>query len=181
MLPQGPEAALFGISIAACATSIPLDPALNPTELDDDFRRLDLDAVVLPAWQQLTAWKVAQRTGFAIFEASKVGSDLSSIALRVVRTDRRLVPSDTTRFRNTALILKTSGTTGNAKLVRVTHRNLLAMASKMRQWFNLSAEDRCACFLPTYYAQGCKSAFSTFTIGRQRCFARDSKSDDIAD
>jgi acyl-coenzyme A synthetase/AMP-(fatty) acid ligase len=31
------------------------------------------------------------------------------------------------------------------------------MASKMRQWFNLSAEDRCACFVPTYYAHGYKS------------------------
>jgi acyl-CoA synthetase (AMP-forming)/AMP-acid ligase II len=81
--------------------------------------------------------------------------------LRVVRTDSRLIPSDIAAFRTTALILKTSGTTGTAKLVRVTHRNLLAMASKMRQWFNLSAEDRCACFLPTYYAQGYKSALRT--------------------
>jgi acyl-CoA synthetase (AMP-forming)/AMP-acid ligase II/acyl carrier protein len=182
VLPQGPEAALFGISIAACAISVPLNPTLNPTEFDDDFRRLDLDAVVLPAWQQSTAWEVAQRIGFAIFEASKVESDLSSIALRVVRTDRRLISSDTTRFRNTALILKTSGTTGNAKLVRVTHRNLLAMASKMRQWFNLSAEDRCACFLPTYYAQGCKSALLVpLLLGGSVALPGTQSPDDITD
>jgi acyl-CoA synthetase (AMP-forming)/AMP-acid ligase II len=73
VLPQGPEAALFGISIAACATSVPLNPALNPTELDDDFRRLDLDAVVLPAWQQSTAWEVAQRTGLQFLKRPKLG------------------------------------------------------------------------------------------------------------
>src|SRR6185312_5124571 len=59
---------------------------------------------------------------------------------------------------STALLLRTSGKTGAAKLVPVTHRNLLAMASKMQLWFNLSAQDRCACILPAYYAQGYKSA-----------------------
>jgi hypothetical protein len=73
VLPQGPEAALFGISIAACATSVPLNPALNPTELDDDFRRFDFDAVVLPAWQQSTAWEVAQRTGLQFLKRPKLG------------------------------------------------------------------------------------------------------------
>jgi acyl-CoA synthetase (AMP-forming)/AMP-acid ligase II len=116
VLPQGPEAALLGISIAACAISVPLNPALSPKELDDDFRRLDLDAVVLPGWQQSAAWEVARQSVLVIFEAPKAGFDLSSITLRPVRTDRRRIPSDATGF-NTALILKTSGTTGTAKLV----------------------------------------------------------------
>ena len=42
VLPKGPEAALLGVSIAASAISIPLNPTLNPRELENDFRCLVL-------------------------------------------------------------------------------------------------------------------------------------------
>ncbi len=56
-----------------------------------------------------------------------------------------------------ALVLRTSATTGLPKLVPVTHANMVEQANKMFRWIGVSAADRAACILPTYYAQGCQT------------------------
>jgi acyl-CoA synthetase (AMP-forming)/AMP-acid ligase II/thioesterase domain-containing protein/acyl carrier protein len=181
MLPKGPEAALLGVSIAASAISIPLNPMLNPRELENEFSLLGLDALILPGWQRSAAREVAHSNCLTILEAHKTGQQLSSISLE---HDKASVPGPTNLeiFDSTALLLRTSGTTGTAKLVRVTHRNLLAMASKMQQWFNLSVEDRCACILPTYYAQGYKSALLVpLLLGSSVALPSSQDPDDLAE
>src|SRR5262249_52891408 len=47
VLPKGPEVALLSLSIACHAISVPLNPVLTPTELEEEMTRLDLDALVL--------------------------------------------------------------------------------------------------------------------------------------
>src|SRR5450631_2660628 len=49
-LPNGPEAVVFGVSIAAHAISVPLILKFTPAELDEELARLRLDAVILPNW-----------------------------------------------------------------------------------------------------------------------------------
>ena len=157
-LPKCPEAALLGVSIAAHTNSVPLNPSLTTNEFTEEIKRCKLDAIVLPQWRQSSASAAAQNGSLGIFHISKAAGDLSKVALHQVRDvpgPRQAAVSASAR--STALILKTSGTTGNVKLVPVTHENLLEMASKMRRWFNLSSEDRCACILPTYYAAGLKT------------------------
>src|ERR1019366_1904195 len=50
LLPKGPEAVVFGVSIASHAISVPLNPNLTPGELNEELARLRLDAIVLPNW-----------------------------------------------------------------------------------------------------------------------------------
>jgi acyl-CoA synthetase (AMP-forming)/AMP-acid ligase II/thioesterase domain-containing protein/acyl carrier protein len=158
-LPRGPEAALLSVAMASCTAIVPLNPTLTPTELGQEFARVELDALVLPGWSQSPAWTAAQDNSFGVFHASRTSPSLRDVELQTIRpipASRRKsgdVSSD-----SVAVILKTSGTTGAVKLVPVTHRNLLAMASKMRRWFNLSSQDRCGCLLPIHYAQGLKTA-----------------------
>jgi len=183
LLPKGPEVALVGVSIACHAISVPLNPSLNPRELEEEFSGLRLDALVLPGWQESAASELAHRSSFAIFQASKAERVLSSVSLQQIREVSASVPkSDVTSFCSTALMLKTSGTTGSGKLVPVTHRNLLAQASKMRRWYGLSPEDRCACILPAYYAQGLRSAlFGPLLLGGSVALPATQYSDDLAE
>lgn len=159
VLPRGPEAAVLGVSIAAHAVSIPLNPSLTEEEFNDEFFRLGLDAVVLPAWTTSPAQAAADHAAVGLFHATKVAGSFAGASLRQVRqvTVRRPIGT-TVLSRSVALILKTSGTTGAAKLIPVTHCNLLEMARKMQTWFDLSADDRCACLLPVYYANGFKTS-----------------------
>ena len=53
-----------------------------------------------------------------------------------------------------ALLMYTSGTTGQPKGALLTHANLLAGARSVAAWHRLTAEDRCLSSLPIYHING---------------------------
>lgn len=53
-----------------------------------------------------------------------------------------------------ALLLPTSGSTGNPKLVRISHKNLLANTKSICKYMNLTEEDRAITSLPMSYTYG---------------------------
>jgi acyl-CoA synthetase (AMP-forming)/AMP-acid ligase II/acyl carrier protein len=155
--PPGPESAILGIAIASHAISVPLNSNRPESEIEEELARVRLDALVLPSWVESPALALAQRSSFGLLEASRAAGSLSSVTLRQTRetpvlTQRSVDPA----LDSIALIFTTSGTTGTAKLVPVTHENLLVTADKMRQWFNLSSDDRTAFVLPGYYGAAIK-------------------------
>src|SRR6516162_7634955 len=154
MLPHGPEGAVLTVAVASHAIIVPLNSNRPETEIEEELARASLDALVLPSWVESPALASAQRSSFGLIEASRAAGSLSSVALRQVRETRVLVPTPVKG--SIALIFTTSGTTGIPKLVPVTHENLLVTADKMRQWFNLSPEDRTAFVLPGYYGAAIK-------------------------
>jgi len=175
ILPPGPESAILGLAIASHAISVPLNSNRPESEIEEELARVHLDALVLPSWIESPALAIAQRSSFGLLEASRAAGSLSSVALRQVREtsvpasaagltveQRALIKHIATGFApdptfdSIALIFTTSGTTGTAKLVPVTHQNLLVTADKMRQWFNLSSDDRTAFLLPGYYGAAIK-------------------------
>src|SRR5262249_8534464 len=127
------------------------------TEIKEELTSAGLDALVLPNWVDSPVWAIARTCSFGLIEASRTVGSLSSVALRKVRENAVLVPRPINlALDSIALIFTTSGTTGTAKLVPVTHENLLVTADKMRQWFNLSSDDRTAFVLPGYYGAAIK-------------------------
>jgi len=175
ILPPGPESAILGLAIASHAISVPLNSNRPESEIEEELARVHLDALVLPSWVESPALAIAQRSSFGLFEASRAAGSLSSVALRQLREtpvpanaagltveQRARIKHIATGFApgptldSIALIFTTSGTTGTAKLVPVTHQNLLVTADKMQQWFNLSSDDRTAFVLPGYYGAAIK-------------------------
>jgi acyl-CoA synthetase (AMP-forming)/AMP-acid ligase II/acyl carrier protein len=157
MLPRGPEGALVVIAVASHAISVPLNPNRPEAEIEEELARVHLDALVLPGWVDLPASVIAQRSSFGLIEASRADGSLANVTLRHIRK----IPALAQRSANAtadsiALIFTTSGTTGTPKLIPVTHENLLVTAAKMRQWFNLSPDDRTAFVLPGYYGAAIK-------------------------
>jgi acyl-CoA synthetase (AMP-forming)/AMP-acid ligase II len=72
--------------------------------------------------------------------------------VRDLPSDRRRKGNPT--FDSVSVIQFSSGSTGTAKLILVTHSNLLDVARKLRNWFGLSHSDRCVCMLPIHSGFG---------------------------
>jgi len=156
ILPDGPELAITIAAVACHATAVPLNPNLTAAEIDDLFASQRLEAVILSNWADSTGREVAARRGVCQMEAVRqeggFGISLRAPNLPLPAEDRDVGPDDV------AFILRTSGTTARPKLVPVTHRNLLTMAARLQDWFELTPSDRVLCVAPLYYAQGLKTS-----------------------
>jgi acyl-CoA synthetase (AMP-forming)/AMP-acid ligase II/thioesterase domain-containing protein len=156
-LPSGLESVISTVAIASHATFIPFNPRLTQSEFEPELSRLNLDALIVPEGLKSPVRAAAQNGSYALFEASTASPSPTNFRLRCTRSAKspRLEPAEISS-ESPVMILRTSATTGPSKLVPVTHGNMLDLANKMAGWFGLTAEDRAACVLPTYYAAGSK-------------------------
>lgn len=157
-LPRGPEAALVSIAVCSTATLMPINPTLSPADLKAELSRIRVDALILPGWTDVPDWAATPDAAFGIFKVSKAITSFDEIALTLTRPiARRPLRFGAVEAQSVAAIFRTSGTTGTAKRVPVTHDNLIEMANKMQQWLQLSPADRSACVMPIYYNAGFKA------------------------
>ncbi len=154
-LPRGPEAALVSLAVCSAAVMLPINPNFNHADLVIELERGRPDALILPAGVDVPAWA---KGGTGLFEVSRAVTSFDDIELRQVSpVVRRVETPGQVTPQSVAVIFRTSGTTGTAKRVPVTHENLLEMARKMQRWLKLSPDDRSTCILPIYYNAGFKA------------------------
>ena len=157
-LPRGPEAALVSVAVCCTATVLPINPTLAPGELEEELRRIRVDALIVPGWEPVPSWAAASNPAFGLFQVSKAATSLDEVALTQLRPiARRPLRAGSVNAQSVCAIFRTSGTTGAAKRVPVTHENLIEMARKMERWLGLSPTDRSACIMPIYYNAGFKA------------------------
>ena len=145
------------VSLAVCsqATMLPINPNLAAADLEDERRKSRLDALIVPAGGEVPAWA---KGASGLFEVSRAVASFDDIALRgLTPVARRSEPAGILAAQSVAVIFRTSGTTGDAKRVLITHENLLEMARKMQHWLALTPADRSTCILPIYYNAGFKA------------------------
>ena len=162
VVPDGPQLAIMVAAVACHATAVPINPNLTAVEFDDLFAAQQLKAVILSNAVDSLAREIAARRDLCQLVATcREGS--IRVTLRTPRplaaAKHRDVGSD-----DAAFILRTSGTTARPKLVPVTHRNLLATAAAIKEWFGLTPDDRVLCVMPLYYALGLRVALFTSLI-----------------
>lgn len=153
-LPRGPEAALISLAVSASAIMLPINPNLTPADLETEIERIRVDALLVPQAEQLPAW-AAKASG--LFEVKHAKHSFAEIALHQRSEVARKQPAAEVGEKSVSVIFRTSGTTGAAKRVPVTHENLIEMARKMQRWLKLGPSDRSACILPIYYNAGFKA------------------------
>jgi acyl-CoA synthetase (AMP-forming)/AMP-acid ligase II/thioesterase domain-containing protein len=179
VLPHGLDAAVLNVAVAAHCTNVPLNPGLTASELSAELARFQVDALVIPAGAPLPDWSERRNSPLTVFRAT-TGACACSLVCEVVgpgQTRESAKPS----CNSVALMLRSSGTTGVPRTVPLTHGNLIALAERMRSWFAISREDRCGCVLPTYYAQGCKTALlAPLLVGAGVAIPQVSRCDELA-
>jgi acyl-CoA synthetase (AMP-forming)/AMP-acid ligase II/acyl carrier protein len=154
VLPNGPELAVAFLSVAAGATSAPLNPAYTAEEFDFYLSDLNARALIIEAVMASPAVKVAQARGVAIIEVSPARADEAGV---FELTGHRGLPVKEGGFassRDTALVLHTSGTTARPKLVPLTHANICISARNSQSALGLVDTDRCLNVMPLFHVHG---------------------------
>ena len=152
VLPNGPDMASAFVSLAAGATTAPLNPAYRAAEFDFYLTDLAAKALVVETGSESAAVEVARSHGIAVLElqpgAAAGAFTLTGPAAGAARESGRAEAADV------ALVLHTSGTTGRPKIVPLSHANLCASARNIRRTLDLSTTDRCLNIMPLFHIHG---------------------------
>jgi acyl-CoA synthetase (AMP-forming)/AMP-acid ligase II len=154
VLPNGPEMATAFVSVAAAATTAPLNPAYRADELDFYLTDIGVRAILVGRDEAGPAVAVAERLGIPVL---RLDADPSAAA----GTFSIDGPAGNGNARaglaepdDVALLLHTSGTTSRPKLVPLTHTNLAASARHIGQTLRLTPGDRCLNIMPLFHIHG---------------------------
>lgn len=151
---QGPEALSAYLAIAGEFACAPLNPALTEVEFRSHLSRLGARALLVQA--DLAPHSVAI--------ARELGMGVATISVQPQHASGEFIlasiemPSRPGRAAGSALILQTSATTGNPKLVPLSQANLHALAAASSHAGQLSSADRLLSVMPMFHLHGLSSA-----------------------
>ena len=154
VLPNGPEMATAFVSLAACATAAPLNPAYKAEEFEFYLSDLSAKAVIVLDGDESSVIEAAANLKVPLIPLTPqpdgpAGTfSLAPIAAAPAANGGMAGPDDT------ALILHTSGTTSRPKIVPLSHSNVCASARNISGWLNLQAEDCCLNVMPLFHIHG---------------------------
>jgi acyl-CoA synthetase (AMP-forming)/AMP-acid ligase II len=152
-LPNGPEMAVAILAAASSAVCVPMNPAYQGEELERYFVHLRPRALIAQAGIDSPARRVALSRGVRVIELSGAGD--AEAGLFTLIGDREDVRSDElVGPRHVAVLLLTSGTTAQPKIVPQTHANICASAYSSVAAWALSETDRCINMLPLFHGHG---------------------------
>jgi len=154
VLPDGLDMAVSFLTVAACATSAPLNPKSTPAEFEFCLHDFSVRAVIVPGGAETPARAVATRLGIGVIELD-AQDDARAGVFRLSGgqpgTPARAGPAQP---RDIGLVLHTSGTTSRPKIVPLRQSDMTAKARKAKQAFRLTPEDRCLNVMPLFHGHG---------------------------
>ena len=165
VLANGPEMASAFVSIAAGATTAPL----NPDYLEEEFRiylsDLGAKALVVDKDSASPAASAATKLGIPVLEI--IGKERAG-SFEIVPNDDT-GPDESVEYAeadDVALVLHTSGTTAKPKIVPLSQRNVCASARNVQQTLALTPDDKCMNIMPLFHIHGLiATILATFRAG----------------
>ncbi len=180
-IPSGPQAALAIVAVTCSAVSIPVNPRLTLREVEIYLAALRPDAILLLKGTDSVARQAAKEIGITIIEATESAQATLGFSVGECKTSTATIP-DEPDPKAPAFILQSSGTTSEPKLIPFSHSNMLAAASRLRTWFDLTPEDRCLSVSPVFYSHGLKvTVFTPLLTGGTIVFPSDTSAFDFSE
>ena len=142
------------LSVMRCAIAIPLNPDYRHAEFLKAFQFLKVDFLLWSADLPAEAISAAREAGIRVAEAGRSES-----------RPRASVPLPDPH--HIAVVMQTSGTTGDAKRVPLSHANLQASARNIRQSMYLGPEDRFLCMASLHHIAGIGLVLASLTAGSE--------------
>jgi acyl-CoA synthetase (AMP-forming)/AMP-acid ligase II len=150
VIPSRPEMAVACATIPAAATFAPLNAALTADKYSEVLTRLRPKFLIVADGADHPARAAARRCGVAeVGLTADSGAPAGMFTLDVTRSDQSLAGSVSSRP-DWACVVTTSGTTGRAKLVPMSHRQLKLYSQALGDWFRLTSDDTGANLTPLH-------------------------------
>jgi amino acid adenylation domain-containing protein len=157
VLPNGPELAVALLTVAAAATCAPLNVAYSD-EFDMYFADLQAQALIIQADLDSPARAVAQRHGIRVIELSPMPEAEAGIFALAGEAQICACRQELSQPQDVALLLHTSGTMSQPKIVPLTHTNICTSAYNTSIALELTESDRCLNVMPLFHPHGLMGA-----------------------
>jgi oxalate---CoA ligase len=156
VLPNSPEMATSFVTVAACCTSAPLNPAYRGEEFEFYLQDLSSKAMIVEAGSASPAIEAAKKLGVAIIvlnpQPAKGAGYFTLDTQAIAKTSPALPgPAQAT---DVALVLHTSGTTSRPKIVPLSQRNVCASAKNIAATTHFTKADRGLNVMPLFHIHG---------------------------
>jgi acyl-CoA synthetase (AMP-forming)/AMP-acid ligase II len=155
-LPDGPEAAVAFLSLAAAGlTAAPLNPAHRPAEFQRYLSAMRPAAVAVPADVDSAARAAARRLSLPVLEVAALRLEPAALFRPPDRPPARPAGAPPPHPEDPlALLLHTSGTTADPKLVALTQSSLCRAARTVADSLALAPADRGLAVMPLFHIHG---------------------------
>ncbi|MCZ6631803.1 MAG: acyl--CoA ligase [bacterium] len=166
VLPNGPEMATAFVSIAAGATTAPLNPVYRGEEFDFYLSDLGAKALVVEQGSTSPAIEVAEARQIPIIRIVSDENNPAGLFEMVSELSAFVSSGGPAETDDVALVLHTSGTTSRPKIVPLTHQNVCASARNIRTTLMLTPDDLCMNVMPLFHIHGLMAAvLSSLSVG----------------
>ncbi len=170
VLGNGPHMATAFVTIAAGASTAPLNPVYRAEEFEFYLNDLQAKTLLVERGVDSPARAVAQKLGVPILELCPdpaVGAGAFTIE-PLGTPGGRATSTGAADANDIALILHTSGTTSRPKMVPLSQKNITASARHIVGTIQLSPDDVCLNIMPLFHIHGLMAAvLSTLAAGAQ--------------
>ena len=167
VLPNGIEAIVTFLAVAAAGTAAPLNPAYKVAEFEFYMDDTNAKALITPNDGGKEARSAAQASVMDI-RAELDEEGRVSLAARggEGQAEAGRVDTPSPEPDDVALVLHTSGTTSRPKRVPLAHRNLTTSVENIIETYDLSDSDVSLCVMPLFHVHGLvASTLSTLRSG----------------
>ena len=156
VLANGPEMAASFISVAAGATSAPLNPGYRADEFEFYLSDLNAKILIVEEGEETPATGAAEKLNIPVVSLRATpdhgaGSFTLHFPAGLAGAAKRAGPA---REQDVALVLHTSGTTSRPKIVPLLQRNVCASARNIRATTRFTAQDRGLNIMPLFHIHG---------------------------
>jgi acyl-CoA synthetase (AMP-forming)/AMP-acid ligase II len=154
VLPDGPEMAVTFISVASCATFVPMNPHYLAGEFSPYLSDLNAKSVIVQAGIETPVREVAKNLGIPVIELCPLPEEEAGIFTLTGQAYPDSKDSDFASPDDIALLLLTSGTTSMPKIVPLTQSIICTTARILSEGIKLDNNDRTLNISPLFHAQG---------------------------
>jgi amino acid adenylation domain-containing protein len=154
VLPDGPEAAVAIIAVAAGAVCVPLHPGFSADEWQRYFANLRITTLLTRADMDSASRRVADTLGIRVVDLSPRLREGPGAFSLLGSATQRAVDGELAAGSDDAFILLTSGTTSRPKMVPLTHASVCRSAYNVGAALALGPQDRLLNVLPLFHGHG---------------------------